>query len=356
MTVVAERVKKAGLDAVMVTDILSRRVLNGMRTSAGVLLISAAGECCFFVDDRYSEVSGHQCKKNGYDLVITPGFRVNNFVPYLNEWLKAHNVKRLGFENLTMTVETYRGYGELCAELVPAYDMVSSLMAIKSEEEADQMVEAQRITEAAFQDILGIIRPGMTELEVASELTIALFRHGAEALSFGCMCLSGPTSSMPHGRNSDRKLQAGDALMMDFGAVKHGMHSDMTRTIAIGHASDLFKKVYYTTLEAQKRALEGIEVGMTGHQADALARDYIDSTEFKGRFLHLLGHGAGLKQAESPAVEQGSQQILETGMLFSVEPGIYLPGQFGVRIEDLLYLGPNGKRDLTTATKELIIL
>ena len=233
---------------------------------------------------------------------------------------------------------------------------ITSLRMIKSADEIALMKSAQEIAERAFTHILDFIKPGVTEREVSLELDYFMLRSGAEALSFETIAVSGVNSSMPHGVPSDKKIENGDFVTMDYGAVCGGYHSDMTRTVAVGNVSAEQKKVYDTVLKAQLAALEAMRPGVRCADADRAARDVIEAAGYGEFFGHGTGHGVGIEIHEEPRVSPTAVDILETGNVVTDEPGIYLPGQFGVRIEDMVLITENGFENLTKAPKELIVL
>ena len=218
------------------------------------------------------------------------------------------------------------------------------------------MIAAQRIAERAFDEVLGEIKPGMTEREIAAELVYRMLRNGAENISFDPIVVTGAKTSMPHGVPGDRKVQRGDFLTMDFGCIYKGYCSDMTRTVAIGGVSDEMKAVYNIVLKAQLAGIAAAKAGLKGREIDAAARKVIDEAGYGEYFGHGFGHGIGLEVHEEPNAGPVSEALMEPGVVISAEPGIYLPGRFGVRIEDVIIITENGCENITTAKKELIIL
>ncbi|MDR2515123.1 MAG: aminopeptidase P family protein [Christensenellaceae bacterium] len=232
-----------------------------------------------------------------------------------------------------------------------------ALRAVKAEGEEEKMARAEKITEEAFLHILGFLKPGLTEREVALELYHAMLLRGADGLSFPSIVASGENGSLPHAIPSERKLQSGDLVTMDFGCVVDGYCADFTRTIALGRIDEELKTIYQIVLEANLLALDALQEGASGKGVDRLARDYIGKAGYGGRFGHGLGHGVGLQIHENPRLSPSAgDEPLLAGMAVTVEPGIYLPGKGGVRIEDLCILKPGGHRNLCKASKELITL
>ena len=218
------------------------------------------------------------------------------------------------------------------------------------------MLEAQRITDKAFSEVCGRVREGMTEKELAAELIYCLYKNGGEGLSFDPIVVSGPNTSMPHGVPGDRKLQKGDFITMDFGVLYQGYCSDMTRTVALGYATDEMRRVYDTVLKAQLAGIAASRAGVTGKEVDTAARDVITAAGYGEYFGHSYGHSLGLEIHEAPNCAQRCPQPIPAGAVCSAEPGIYLPGKFGVRIEDVMHLTADGAEILTRSPKNLIIL
>ncbi|MBR6403426.1 MAG: aminopeptidase P family protein, partial [Eubacterium sp.] len=268
------------------------------------------------------------------------------------------SVKSLGFENESISYIAYIGLREAFKEieLKPLNDTLMKPRQIKSLEEIELLRRAERIGDLAFDDILEILKPGMTELEVAAELEYSMKKHGAEGFSFDTIAASGKNSSMPHAIPSEKKLENGDFLTMDFGCIYKGYCSDMTRTVCIGKADDEQKKIYNIVLSAQLAVLEELRPGMMCKDVDRIARDYITAQGYGEYFGHGLGHGVGLYIHESPAFNTRDTSIVRPGMIETDEPGIYLPDRFGVRIEDMILITESGCEPLAHSPKNLIEL
>mgnify|MGYP004447624313 FL=1 len=240
--------------------------------------------------------------------------------------------------------------------LLPAPRLLAELRAAKTPHEQQCMREAQAIAEKALEDVLKIIRPGVTERDIAAELTYRILKHGGEGNSFEPIAVTGKNTSMPHGVPGDTIVQAGDFVTMDFGCLHNGYCSDMTRTVAVGFATDEMKAVYGTVLRAQLAGISAAKAGIAGCEIDAAARKVIDDAGYGEYFGHSFGHSLGLDIHEAPGASPSEKRLLPAGAVISAEPGIYLPGKFGVRIEDVLILGENGCENITHAPKELIVL
>ena len=241
-------------------------------------------------------------------------------------------------------------------ELLPAQELLVSLRSCKTEEELRSLVAAQRIAEKALEEVLPLLKPGAVEREIAAEITYRMRLHGAEGNSFDPIVVTGAKSSMPHGVPGDERIAAGDFVTMDFGCVKDGYCSDKTRTVAVGSATDEMKNVYATVLAAQEAGIAAARPGVTGAQLHGAAAKVISDAGYGAYFGHGFGHGVGLDIHEQPNASPANEKPMPEGAVISAEPGIYLPGKFGVRIEDVLYLSGEGCVDITKAPKDLLIL
>ncbi len=336
-------------DALLITNELNVKYLGGVDFSDGFLLITRKN-AYLFADGRYIEVAKRDAAK-GFEVVLLDRKRT--------ELIKACIPEKstVFYEDNTVTCSELSSYlrGLENATFLPMGALVEGLRNVKDEGEKQNIIKAQRITEAAFEHILDFISPDVTERDVALEIEYFMRKNGADGIAFDTIAVSGSASSLPHGVPRDIKLQKG-FLTMDFGAKFNGYCADMTRTVCIGKPTDEMKKVYDTVLKAQKSALEYISAGKKCSDADKVARDIIASASYGKCFSHSLGHGVGLYIHEGISLSPRSQAALEKGNVVTVEPGIYLEGRFGVRIEDMVYVTENGCENLTKAKKELIIL
>jgi len=341
------------LDAILITQPENRRYLSGFTGSAGVLLIS--GEAAMLATDfRYYEQAEKQAPD--FELVkITAERKLKDLLPEMIERARA---RRLGFESAHLTVAQYEEWREATAssgvEWVATRNIVERLRAIKDEAEIELIRRAVALADAAFAHIVEFIRPGMTEKEVAWELEAFMRTHGAEKVAFDIIVGSGPNGAMPHARTGERCIRAGEPIVMDLGARVDGYHSDLTRTVVLGQPDDKFRQIYDLVLQAQLAAEKGVRPGMTNKEADRLARQIIEEAGYGEQFGHGLGHGVGLAVHERPTVSHAApeEEPLQVGMVFTVEPGIYLPGWGGVRIEDMVLLREDGAEVLSAAPKE----
>jgi Xaa-Pro aminopeptidase len=348
LTKLREALTTEGLDAILITQPENRRYLSGFTGSAGVLLISQ-DQAVLATDFRYYE----QVEKQAPDFRLAKV--TGKFETVLPELIQQVEAKRVGFESAHLTVDQHQQWQEVTEgfELVPTKELVEGIRAIKDGDELGKIKKAIALADEAMTHIVGFIEPGMTEKEVAWELEVFMRTHGAEKLAFNTIIGSGPNGAMPHATVSERVIRTGEPIVMDMGAMVDGYNSDLTRTICAGRADDTFKEIYGVVLEAQLTAERNIRPGMTGKQADAIARKVIENAGYGENYGHGLGHGVGLAVHEKPGVGRLSEDVLQPGMVFTVEPGIYLLGWGGVRIEDIVVLREDGVEVLTQASKEL---
>lgn len=338
------------VEAMLIGKAENRRHLTGFTGSAGFVLVTTA-EALLLVDFRYVEQAAGQA----------PGFEVvkaeRQFIDTLAELVPARHLSRIGFESDGLT---YKHYDEFAKRLAPAtlvpVEGVDRLRWVKDPEEIARITKAVEIADAAFAHIRSFLRPGAVERDIAIEMEFFMRRRGAEKEAFETIVASGPRSALPHGRAADRVLANGDFVTLDFGAMVEGYVSDCTRTVVLSEASQKHQDIYGIVLGAQQAALAGITAGMSGREADALARTIIAGAGYGDAFGHSLGHGVGLAVHEGPTLSPREEAILAPGHVVTVEPGIYLPGWGGVRIEDLVVITETGCRPLTRSPKELLVL
>ena len=328
---IAEKLNTYGLDGMLLTCEANRFYASGFQSTGtdGVALVTREGNF-YFTDSRYMEAAHNKVQ----NAEIAQTDAAHPYVDLINAAMEKTHVQKLGFEDAYMTVADYRHYSEkLHCELVPATELLISL---------DQ--------------ILKEIKPGVTEKEIAARLQYLMLAGGAENMSFDPIVASGPNGSMPHAVPTDRKIQEGDFVTMDFGCIYQGYCSDMTRTVAVGHVTEEMEKVYHTVLQAQLAGIAAAKAGATGHDVDAAARKVIEDAGYGPYFGHSFGHSVGVEIHEAPNATPANNNPLPLGAAVSAEPGIYLPGRFGVRIEDVLVLQEGGCMDITLAKKDLTIL
>ncbi len=338
-------------DAILTFSPENRRYVTSFTGSSGYVIL-AKEETVLLTDSRYIEQASKQA--TGVKVVL----HQNNWLMTLKEQLDHLSVKRLLFEQDTVSYKLFHDLTEVLPDvtLVPSSGLIEIIRQVKDAGELAIMREAAHIADQAFTHILEFLRPGLKETDVALELEVAMRKLGATGSSFDTIVASGERSAMPHGVASDRVIQTGEFVKMDYGCFYDGYASDITRTVAIGQPSPRHKEIYELVLAAQLTAVNGMRAGLTGEQADALARDVIKAGGYGDHFGHSLGHGLGLAVHESPRVAQRSSDMLKEGMVVTIEPGIYIPGFGGVRIEDDVVLTGHTCERLTLSSKDLIIL
>lgn len=341
------------LDAILVTDEKNQRYACGFPFTDGAVVVSRE-KAWLITDSRYIEAAeaaaADCCEVQMYD-------RDHSLLGLIKAALKEANVQRLGAENEKLNYSQFVGYERalgMC--LVPAQEIFSSLRAAKSDEEIGYMIQAQRISEKALEETLPLIKLGMTEREVAAELVYRMLKNGSEGNSFDPIVVTGSKTSLPHGVPGDKVIREGDFVTMDFGSLKGGYCSDMTRTVAVGSASEEMRNIYSIVLEAQLAGIAASAAGVPGKVIDGAARDVIEKAGYGKYFGHGYGHSLGLDIHESPSANPRGETPMPVGAVVSAEPGIYLPGKFGVRIEDVVVMREGGCDVITKAPKELIIL
>ncbi|UCG54143.1 MAG: aminopeptidase P family protein [Dehalococcoidia bacterium] len=341
LTILRQNLDLKGVESIIISQSENRFYLSGFDGTAGFLFITRQ-ESILVTDFRYVEQAGEQAI--GYEVIQTIG-RIEEWLPNI---IGRLSVKNIGFESDHLS---YTIYNRLCnivskinskINLVPLKGLVDSQRAIKEPEEIKTLIKAVSLADAAMKYTLDNIRPGIREFEMAWKVEKFLRENGSQPLSFNIIIASGPNSALPHAKPTKRKIKKGEPVLIDLGAVFGKYTSDISRTIFLGKADDIFKRVYDIVLRAQQAAIEGIKSGMDGTQADNLARDLIEHSGYGRQFGHSLGHGLGLSIHEEPYLRQNSAEKLNNNMVFTIEPGIYIPGWGGVRLEDTVML-ENGK-------------
>ena len=346
-----ERCKSA--DCALITSDINRRYFTGMKSSAGIVL-AFPQKAYLLIDFRYIE-------KARATVTNAEVIELKRLFPQISELLTKHEATSMAIESETMTVKELNTYRHYFKDMKIVSDDslsndISALRMIKDEEELECIKMAQRIAEMSLEELLPFIKVGRTEREIALELNRLMFKNGAEDLSFETIVLAGANTSMPHGVPSDKKVEDGEFVLMDFGAVYNGYHSDMTRTICVGKPSEEMERVYNIVLKAQEAGIEAARAGIVGSALDKISRDIIEAAGYGECFGHSLGHGVGLEIHEKPNASPNYKLPLNCGSVVTVEPGIYIEGKFGVRIEDFVILTENGCENLTKCAKNLISL
>ena len=346
---IRSQLKEKNADAFLVSKAENKYYLSMFHSTSFHLVITREKNY-LMTDFRYLEAA--QQWKPLFEIVKS----TNDYK--LPEFLKDLNPVVLAIEYSYTSVSFWKQLEEALPETaLDNFDGVTErIRSVKDDSELEATRKAEHIGDLAFEYILGEIRPGVTEKEIALKLELKMRELGASGLSFDTICVSGVRSSMPHGEPSDKQIENGDFVTMDFGCVYQGYCSDMTRTVAVGSVTDKQRKVYETVLQAQAAAAEVMKAGVRAAEVDRAARELIDRAGFQGCFGHSLGHGTGLEIHETPYASPVSEDVLLAGMTLTDEPGIYLPGEFGVRVEDLCVITEDGIINLTESEKKLIIL
>ena len=340
------------VDGLLLTSPYSRYYGAEFEISEGVAVVSKKG-CRYFTDSRYIESAEAGIKY----FEVLPINQFTGFIQRINDAIEDFGITTLGYEEAYLTVAEFMDYEKnLKAKLVPFNKQISGFRATKEPWEVELMLKAQEITDKAFADVITRIKPGMSELELQAELIYCLYKNGGTGLAFSPIVVSGPNTSLPHGVAGERIIQEGDFVTLDFGASYKGYCSDMTRTVAVGYATEEMKKVYDTVLQAQLAGIAATKAGVIGCEIDAAARKVIVDAGYGEYFGHGYGHSLGLEIHEGPNPNARNDQPMPVNAVASAEPGIYLPGKFGVRIEDCVIYTEDGYENLATSPKNLIIV
>lgn len=341
--------------AFLITSDNNRFYLTNFRSSAGCVLITK-NNAYLLVDFRYGEAASktvHHCK-----VVI-----FKRLSDSIKEICISENIKEIMIEREYVTVSEAEGYkntfgkfGVRLSENRILDTLIHNLRLIKFKEEIECIKTAQQITQYAYSEVLNYIKPGVTEQQIELELEYLIRKKGAEGVSFSLITITGANTSLPHGVPGENIVKEGDFFLSDIGALYNGYHSDMTRTVAVHHATDEMQEIYSIVLNAQLSALKSIKSGEKASKVDKTARDIITSAGYGEYFGHSTGHGVGLDIHEQPNISSMNDTILSNNMIITVEPGIYLPNKFGVRIEDIIQVTKTGYNNLATLSKELIII
>lgn len=342
------RLAEKEVDAFLISQAENRRYLSGFVGSAGFLLISATVSI-LATDSRYTEQARGQAP--GFEIVQIKG----DVVDWLPRMAADANVRKLGFEALALSFAGYRRLSDalksIGVQLVPTEGVVEALRVIKEPPELAAIARAAKLADEAISRLLAAVRPGMTELQATWEMEKFMRENGSETIPFELIVASGPNSALPHHRPTERSIASGEPLLVDIGARVDGYCSDLSRTFCLGQPDKQFARVYDVVLGAQLTAMSTMEAGITGGQADSLARTVIEQAGQGANFGHGLGHGIGLVPHEEPRLGPGSAGVLKDDMVFTIEPGIYIPGWGGVRIEDTVVLEKGKARSLTGCRK-----
>ena len=343
----------SGADAILITDPVNMRYVSGFKGGEGIVYISPS-RSVLITDSRYTEAAS---KESSFEL-IEEGYTAKR-ENIISECINADGAKNIGYEDVSMRCSEFNKFKDALPQVekwTPLGSKVSDLRRIKTPEEIENMRAAAHIADEALANLLEILKPGMTEKQIAAELEYRMRVRGAMGTSFDTIIASGVNSSLPHAVPSDKIVEKGDFITMDFGCLVDGYCSDMTRTIVLGKADEKQKEIYNTVLSANLAALEVIKAGVTGRYVDSVARDLITAAGYGKNFGHGLGHSVGLEIHENPRFSPSDGSVIEAGVIMTDEPGIYLPGWGGVRIEDMLVVTEDGYDMLSHSPKELIEL
>ncbi len=339
------------LDAVMITSKKNRFYFSNFTGSAGKVLVTESNNY-FITDFRYMDQAREQTE--GFEIIEITKNKNKNLIKFLND----HDLNKIGFEDGDISYKQYQELKNIDSEkeYVQLSDEINEFRMFKDDEEVQTIKEAIRITEDAFEKIITYIEPGMKEREVAAELEYYLRKLGGEGPSFDFIVASGKRSALPHGVASDKIIETGDFITLDFGTYYKGYCSDMTRTIVVGEPNEKQVEIYNIVLNAHLEVIDKLKPEMTGQEADKIARDIIKEAGYDDNFGHGLGHGLGIEVHEAPRLSTTSEDVLKPGMIVTDEPGIYIPDWGGVRIEDDLVITEDGCKSLNNSNKELIFI
>jgi Xaa-Pro aminopeptidase len=348
-----QNIRDSGADALLLSSPINRFYASGFRSTAGHILLTPE-KAYYLTDSRYIEAAKKQC---GSEFEIIEATRENTYIKQLTVLFKRNRIRKTGFEDEFITADQYMTWKKvLPVKLIAASHILDKARQMKNSDEINAILRAERIAEKALTETLPLLKNGLRESDIAAELTYRVMRGGASGTAFPPIAASGPNSSMPHSEPGDRIIESGDFVIVDFGCVAGGYCSDMTRTVAVGGVTDEMKNVYDIVLKAQMSGIAAARAGVAGGDIDAAARRIIDGAGYGDYFGHGFGHGIGLEVHEGLSASKGAKESLPSGSVISAEPGIYIPGRFGVRIEDMIVLTDDGNRNLTAMSKELLIL
>lgn len=349
---IQEKLCENGLDAIILFSPYNIRYATGFNLQDGAVLVTKS-DATLFTDSRYIELA----REKVLDAAVVQFGAGQTLYECLDVAIAQSGSMKIGAEERNLSFGRWTELSERVGHtFIPAQHIMDELRAVKQQYEVDSIVEAQRIAEKALEEVLGIIKPGISEKEIAAELTYRMMLNGGEGNSFDPICITGKKTSLPHGEPGDDVVKMGDFVTMDFGCLKNGYCSDMTRTVAVGSATDEMKKIYDTVLRAQLAGIEKARAGVPGADIHNAAAKVIADAGYGEYFGHGFGHSLGLQIHEAPNASPSNKDPMPCGAVISAEPGIYIPGRFGVRIEDMLYLTEDGNINLTKAPKKLIIL
>lgn len=343
-----EDLRTRQIERFLISNISSVRYLSGFSGSTAAMGVGP-GFTTLVTDFRYQEQAEGEVYR-GIDIKIDKRDALMALIDLVSDFDGM-----VGFESASLTYASYEKIRDkLKANPVPVEGAVEALRQVKDDNEIASITRAAKIADAVFGEIVGELKAGMSEIDVAARIDFLLRKKSAEVPSFETIVASGERASLPHAKPTPRLIGDGDVVKMDFGAIWDGYCSDITRTVVVGKASDEIRKIYDIVLNAGRKAIGGIKAGAGCREVDSIARDYIEQAGYGDRFGHGLGHGVGLEVHEGPRLSQKSDEVLQAGVVVTVEPGIYIPGWGGVRIEDMVVVEDGGARILTSSPKDLM--
>lgn len=351
---IVDLIKKNHSDALLLFNESNMHYACGFSPSEGIVIVTKGGKGYHIVDSRYTETAQEHSMKTGLTVVEIS----SSFSDEVKSIVNKHKIKSILFENETISFAQYERYAKLLENVsfIPLGTQLMLLRNVKDIDEINLIKDANNIAEKSFLELLPEVKAGKTEKELAALFDYLMAKNGSDGVSFDTILLTGSHTSMPHGVPGERKIKDGDFVLFDFGATCQGYHSDMTRTVAVGHATDEMIECYNLVLKAQLAGIKALADGVKCADVYKASYDILQEKDMAKYFRHSLGHGVGLDIHEGYNASPKSTDTFETGNVTSIEPGIYIPGKFGIRIEDLLYISPRGRENLSKITKELIIL
>ncbi len=345
--------KDLNCDALLLLNESNMHYLCGFSPSEGVVLLLKNGSGYHIVDSRYTEEAECHAKETGLSAIEI----ANKFSDTVAELCKKNSIKTIAYENETISLKSFYTFKEAThCDFIGIDDKLMKIRNIKSNEEIEMMIKANDIAEKSFLELLNFVKTGKSEKELQAYFDYLMAKNGSDGLSFSTILLTGTHTSLPHGVPSDKKIESGDFVLFDLGATYKGYHSDMTRTIAVGSVSDEMKEMYNLVLKAQLAGIDALKSGVKCADVYKAAYDVLEEKKMGKYFRHSLGHGVGLDIHEGYVSSPNSKYTYEAGNITSVEPGIYIPDKFGIRIEDVCIVTENGCTDISTVDKNLLIV
>lgn len=346
-------IRHLNADALLLLNESNMHYFCGFSPSEGVVFILKGGEGFHIVDSRYTEAAQHHAKETGLKVIEID----LSFKDTVSDICRKANVKTIAFEDETITLKQYNSFRDATGcDFVGIGDSLMRIRNIKEPVEIEYMIKANEIAERSLQELLNHIRPGKTEKELQAYFDYIMLQNGSDGVSFDTILLTGAHTSLPHGVPGEREVRRGDFVLIDFGATYKGYHSDMTRTFAVGEANAEMKEMYELVLKAQLDGIDALKPGIKCAEVYKAAYDVLEEKKMGGFFRHSLGHGVGLDIHEGFNASPRSKDTFEPGNITSIEPGIYIPNKFGIRIEDVCLVTENGNRDISTFDKALNII